>query len=77
MQGGWHTSKVVGYSNTNIEVIPRKIRIYGYGPDHTNIGGYAADALVYFTERFGPISSFSGSFRANRWTVNIERSPGN
>ena len=22
IQGGWHTSKVVGYSNTNIEVIP-------------------------------------------------------
>ena len=61
----------------NVEVLPhnRLSLRSGYGSDDG--GGHTADNLIYLTNRFGPISSFSGSYRADRWTVNIERSPGN
>ena len=65
---------VSGTPATSVEVVPRSTLSFGYGSD--NGGGRAADALGYLTNRFGPISSFSGSYRADRWTVNIERSPG-
>ena len=61
----------------NIEVLPyNRLSLQpGHGPDDG--GGRTADTLTYLTNRFGPISSFSGSYRADRWTVNIERSLGN
>ena len=79
-QGGYYTSNVAvvsGTPATNVEVVPhnRFSLQFGYGPDDG--GGYTADTLIYLTNRFGPISSFSGSYRADRWTVNIERSSGN
>ena len=75
-QGGYYTSKVAfvsGTPATYVELVPRSTLSYGYGPDGG--GGLTADNLIYLTNRFGPISSFSGSYRADRWTVNIERSP--
>ena len=39
----------------------------GYG-DHT------LQALKYLTERFGSISSFTGTYRADRFMMNIGRS---
>ena len=67
----------MGNPATNVEVVPRnKLSLRsGHGPDDG--GGSTADTLIYLTNRFGPISSFSGSYRADRWTVNIERSLGN
>ena len=76
-QGGFYTSNVAvvsGTPATNVEVVPRNTLNYGYGLDSG--GGHTAANLIYLTKRFGPISSFSGSYRADRWTVNIERSPG-
>ena len=74
-QGGYYTGTVTVYPATNVEVVPRNNLSSGYGSDDG--GGHTADNLIYLTKRFGPISSFSGSYRADRWTVNIERSPGN
>ena len=74
-QGGYYTSNVAvvwGTPATNVEVVPRSTLSSGYDG-----GGRTADNLIYLTKRFGPISSFSGSYHADRWTVNIERSPGN
>ena len=62
---------VSGTPATNVEVVPRDTGLSsGYGLDSD--GGRTADDIVYLTKRFGPISSFSGSYRANKWTVNIE-----
>ena len=66
---------MVGYSNSNVEVVSHNLLKFGYGPDDG--GGDTTGNLVYLTKRFGPISSFSGSYQANRWTVNITQSPGN
>ena len=76
-QSGYYTSTVTVVSGTPatiVEVVPHSTLRYGYGSDGS--GGRTADAIVYLTNRFGPISSFSGSYHADRWTVNIERSPG-
>ena len=41
----------------------------GHGPD---TGGGETDKLLsYVVGRFGPVSSFSGSYRADDWTLNI------
>ena len=35
-----------------------------------------AELLGYLQQRFGPVSSFSGSYRADRWVLNINRTQG-
>ena len=44
----------------------------GYGSD---TGGCRTDEILeYVVGRFGPVSSFSGSYRADTWTINIQGS---
>ena len=44
---------------------------YGYGSDTG--GGNTLQLLQDMSERFGPVASFSGSYRADRWKIKIER----
>ena len=44
---------------------------FGYGPDTG--GGNTLRMLQYLHGRFGPVASFSGSYRANSWTLQISR----
>ena len=37
-------------------------------------GNHTLQALKYLTERFSSISSFTGTYRADRFTMNISRS---
>ena len=69
LQGGSSRNKIVFVSGNG--VVQRGAQGSGYG-----VGGSTVSTIRYLTERFGPISSFSGSYRADRWAVNIERSPG-
>ena len=46
-------------------------RLSGYGTDIG--GGNTAELLDYLQQRFGPVSSFSGSYRADRWELTIHR----
>ena len=62
-QGGYYTGTVTVYPATNVEVVPRNNLSSGYGSGDG--GGNTADNLIYLTKRFGPISSFSGSYRAD------------
>ncbi len=42
---------------------------FGFGSD---IGGGRTEGLLqYLSDRFGPVSSFTGTYRADQWTVNI------
>ena len=43
--------------------------VYGYGEDSG--GGDTAKLLQYLVNRFGSVASFSGTYRANRWRVNM------
>ena len=43
----------------------------GHGPDTG--GGNTLGMLQYLHGRFGPVASFSGSYRANSWTLQISR----
>lgn len=43
----------------------------GYGSDTG--GGETDTILAYVVSRFGPVASFSGSYRADSWTLNIHR----
>ena len=56
------------------EILSRSEGIRGYGSDIG--GGKTADLLLYLQERFGPVTSFSGSYRASRWELNIKRRAG-
>ena len=43
----------------------------GYGSD---TGGCRTDEILeYVVGRFGPVSSFSGSYKADAWTLNIQQ----
>ena len=42
---------------------------YGYG----GVGGNTDKLLKYVVGRFGPVASFSGSYRADAWTLNIHQ----
>ena len=43
----------------------------GYGSD---TGGCETDKILeYVVSRFGPVASFSGSYRADSWTLNIRQ----
>ena len=74
-KGGYHESTVIDtYQRvTEIETLGRELP-YGYGTDTG--GGHTAELLVYLRKRFGPVRSFSGSYRADTWRVNIQRSAG-
>ena len=67
-------SSVTGYSSQsvlNVERHPYQTLPYGDGSD---VGGGNTDQLLgYVVGRFGPIASFSGSYRADSWTLNIQR----
>jgi hypothetical protein len=56
------------------EILSRSEGIRGYGSDIG--GGKTADLLLYLQGRFGPVTSFSGSYRADRWELNIHRTSG-
>jgi len=46
----------------------------GYGSDTG--GGNTLRVLQYLRGRFGPVASFSGSYRADSWTLQISRQNG-
>ena len=66
---------MTGYSSQsvlNIERLPYQTLSYGIGSD---IGGGRTDELLeYVIGRFGPVASFSGSYRADSWILNIQQS---
>ena len=56
------------------EILSRSEGSFGYGLDIE--GGKTADLLLYLQGRFGPVTSFSGSYSADRWELNIHRTSG-
>lgn len=70
LQRGQGSKVVIPSGNQSTTVVQTGLG-FGYG-----IGRHTVNTIMFLTERFGPISSFSGSYRADRWTVNIVRSPG-
>ena len=75
-QSGYYDSTVTATSGSIgvVETLGRSNRLSGYGSDTG--GGSTAKLLAYLAQRFGPVTSFSGSYRADRWTLNINRSQG-
>ena len=62
-----------GVSSHIIERIPRPTLPSGYGDDSG--GGRTDKLLMYVTDRFGPVASFSGTYRADYWELVIQRTP--
>ena len=57
---------VLSVERHNYQTLP-----YGYGSD---TGGGKTDKLLeYVVGRFGPVASYSGSYRADSWTLNIHQ----
>ena len=38
-------------------------------------GNHTLQALDYLTERFGPVASFTGTGKADRWSLTLNRHP--
>ena len=51
-----------------MERVPYSQLPYAYGS-----GGQIDEVLSYISGRFGPVASFSGSYRADSWTLNIQQ----
>ena len=74
-----------------MSVNPSTVRTSGSGvgivEDRSDLGYYAYGSdsgddstqklLLYLYERFGPVSSFTGTYQADRWNMNITRRPPN
>ena len=74
IQSGYETSTVSSTPSNAIletEILREPDNHYAYGTDLG--GGRTANLLVYLQQRFGPVGSFSGSYRADRWEINIQR----
>ena len=69
---------------TNVSHTPRRVGTvekvgygylpYGYGRDVSS--GSTAESLQYLINRFGAIASFSGTYDAGRWVLDIQRENG-
>ena len=59
------------YSSGSVRSVERQTLPSGYGDDRG--GGDTNKLLEYVVSRFGPVASFSGSYRADSWTLNIHR----
>ena len=46
----------------------------GYGRDGSR--GFTAESLQYLINRFGAIASFSGTYNADKWVLDIQREDG-
>ena len=55
----------------SVERHPEQTLPSNYGPDTG--GGNTNVLLEYVVGRFGPVASFTGSYRADAWTLNIHR----
>ena len=62
----YSSGKVENFEKLTYQTLP-----YGYGKDTG--GGKTLDMLKTIVNRFGSVYSFSGSYRANAWTLNINR----
>ena len=72
---GYHDSTVSSNPSSAIREIETQTgpgNLNGYGSDSG--GGRTAQLLLYLQQRFGHVSSFSGSYRADNWELNITRS---
>ena len=72
-QGSYYLSgsNVSGYTSEtvlSVERVPYSQLPYAYSS-----GGRTDEVLSYVTDRFGPVASFSGSYSADTWTLNIQR----
>ena len=50
------------------------LRYYGYGSYYG--GDRTRQLLTHLNSRFGPVSSFTGTYQADVWRLNISRSVG-
>ena len=74
IQSGYETSTVSSTPSNAIletEILREPDNHYGYGTDLG--GGDTVELLLYLQQRFGPVSSFSGCYRADQWEINIHR----
>ena len=74
IQSGYYNSTVSSTPSNAIlvtEILSRPDNHNGYGTDLG--GGDTVELLLYLQQRFGPVSSFSGSYRADRWDLTINR----
>ena len=49
--------------------VENSMRLYAYGPDDG--GGDTEELLTTIYNRFGPVSSFTGTYQADVWRLNI------
>ena len=61
--------KVLSVEKVSNVLLPSLANGFDAGGNHTVL------ALKYLTERFGSVSSFTGTYESDRYTMTINRSP--
>ena len=64
----------VNYPVGKVLAVENSLRLSGRGSDSG--GGSTHELMTNIYNRFGPIASFTGSYRVDRWDLNIKQQPG-
>ena len=60
------------YPPGRVSAIENNLRLFAIGSDLLG-GGETHQLLQYLYERFGPVTSFTGTYQADEWRLNINR----
>ena len=71
LQSSHHSNSVTASDGRNLTV-ENTLTYYAYGSDSG--GGSTHQLLLHLFERFGSVSSFTGTYRADEWRITIDRS---
>ncbi len=68
LQSSTLNSSVI-FNKSRVLKVDNNLSLYAYGSDHG--GGHTSRLLELLTQKLGPISSFTGTYLARKWILNI------
>ena len=71
LQSSFYSNSVTASDGRSLTV-ENTLTYYAYGSDSG--GGSTHQLLLHLFERFGSVSSFTGTYRADEWRITIDRS---
>lgn len=72
MQSSYYNSSVV-YPRGGVVSVENSLEYSAYGPDTKGVMNNTEELLTTLHDRFGSVSSFTGTFRADQWRFTINR----
>ena len=70
LQSSYHPNSVTASDGRDLTV-ENTLNLFGFGSDSG--GGHTHQLLLNLYERFGSVSSFTGTYQADEWRLTIDR----